>query len=142
MFNEETDNVSGTDVAFDSYYKTRWFDGGSYMQKKMFRRPDFVVKESDLAQSITVKVYHDFNEGEGNERKIFDISQSPAATALLWGSGLWGEDWASGAISSKVIAGRNLGLARSIQLEFVGPAEQKWGVNSIGYKYQSRRIKG
>lgn len=142
MYGEETDNITGSNVAFSSYYKTRWFDGGSYMQKKMFRRPDFVVKESDLSQSITVKVYHDFTEGEGNERKIFDISQSPPTTALLWGSGLWGEDWASGAASSKVLAGRNLGLARAIQLEFIGPSEQRWGVNSIGYKYQARRIKG
>ena len=142
MYSEETDNVAGTDQTFDSYYKTRWFDGGSYMQKKMFRRPDFVVKESDLAQAITVKVYHDFTEGAGNERKIFDITQSPAASALLWGSGLWGENWSSGAVSSKVIAGRNLGLARCVQLEFIGPASQKWGINSIGYKYQARRIKG
>ena len=142
MYSEETDNVAGTDQTFDSYYKTRWFDGGSYMQKKMFRRPDFVVKESDLAQAITVKVYHDFTEGDGNERKIFDITQSPASSALLWGSGLWGENWSSGAVSSKVIAGRNLGLARCVQLEFIGPASQKWGINSIGYKYQARRIKG
>jgi hypothetical protein len=112
------------------------------MLKKMFRRPDFVVKEADIAQSIAVKVYHDFTEGEGNERKIFSITQTPPTTALIWGSGLWGEDWSSGAISSKVIAGRNLGLARSIQLEFVGPESKKWGINSIGYKYQARRIKG
>lgn len=142
MYNEETDNITGSNVSFSSYYKTRWFDGGSYMQKKMFRRPDFVVKESDLAQSITVKVYHDFTEGEGNEKKIFDISQTPPTTSLLWGSGLWGEEWASGAASSRVLAGRNLGLARAIQLEFIGPSSQKWGVNSIGYKYQARRIKG
>jgi len=142
MFNDETDNISGTDTAFESYYKTRWFDGGSYMQKKMFRRPDFVVKEADIAQSITVKVYHDFTEGDGNERKSFTLTQTPPTTSLIWGSGLWGEDWSSGAISSKVIAGRNLGLARSIQLEFIGPASKKWGVNSIGYKYQARRIKG
>lgn len=142
MFNDETDNISGTDTAFESYYKTRWFDGGSYMQKKMFRRPDFVVKEADIAQSITVNVYHDFAEGAGNERKSFTITQAPPTTSLIWGSGLWGEDWASGVISSKVIAGRNLGLARSIQLEFIGPSSKKWGVNSIGYKYQARRIKG
>lgn len=142
MYNEESDNISGTDVAFSSYYKTRWFDGGSYMQKKMFRRPDFVVKESDAAQNITVKIYHDFVEGEGNEQKIFDISQTPTIASLLWGSGLWGEDWASGAASSIVLAGRNLGLARCVQLEFIGPSSQKWGINSIGYKYQARRIKG
>lgn len=142
LYSEETDNITGTAVPFTSYYKTRWFDGGSYMQKKMFRRPDFVIKESDLSQSITVKVYHDFSEGAGNERKIFSVTQTPPATGLLWGSGLWGEDWSVGAISSTVKTGRNLGLARCVQLEFIGPASQKWGLNSIGYKYQSRRVKG
>lgn len=142
LYAQESDDITGTLSAFTSYYKTRWFDGGSYMQKKMFRRPDFVVKESDLSQAITVKVYHDFTEGTGNERKTFTISQTPPTTSLLWGTGLWGEDWSSGAISSKFLTGRNLGLARSIQLEFIGPASQKWGINSIGYKYNARRVKG
>ncbi len=142
LYSEESDNISGTAVPFSSYYKTRWFDGGSYMQKKMFRRPDFVIKESDLSQSITVKVYHDYSEGTGNEKKIFSISQTPPSTGLIWGSGLWGENWSVGAISSTVKTGRNLGLARSVQLEFIGPSSQKWGINSIGYKYQSRRVKG
>ena len=142
LYNEESDDITGTAVPFTSYYKTRWFDGGSYMQKKMFRRPDFVIKESDLSQAITVKVYHDFSEGAGNERKIFSISQTPSASGLLWGSGLWGENWSVGAISSTVKTGRNLGLARCVQLEFIGPSSQKWGINSIGYKYQARRVKG
>lgn len=142
LYSEETDNISGTATAFTSYYKTRWFDGGSYMQKKMFRRPDFVVKESDVTQNITVKVYHDFTEGDNNERKSFTITQSPPTTSLIWGSGLWGENWSSGAISSIVKTGRNLGLARTVQLEFIGPSSQKWGINSIGYKYNSRRVKG
>ena len=142
LYSEESDNITGTETAFESYYKTRWFDGGSYMQKKMFRRPDFVVKEADVSQNITVKVYHDFTEGEGNERKIFTIVQTPPTDSLLWGSGLWGEEWGSGAISSTVKTGRNLGLARTVQLEFIGPSSQKWGINSIGYKYNSRRVKG
>jgi hypothetical protein len=74
--------------------------------------------------------------------EVFDITQTPSITGILWGTGVWGEDWARGAISSKVISGRNLGLARSVQLEFIGPSSQKWGVNSIGYKYQARRVKG
>ena len=142
LYNEEQDDIDGTPEAFTSYYKTRWFDGGSYMQKKMFRRPDFVIKESAANQAITVKVYRDFVEGENNESKIFDIVQTVATTSLVWGVGNWGEDWASGAISSTVKAGRNLGLARAVQLEFIGPASQAWGVNSIGFKYQARRIKG
>jgi hypothetical protein len=142
LYDEEQDNIDGTPAPFVSYYKTRWFDGGTYLQKKMFRRPDFVIKESALPQNITVKVYHDFTEGEGNEAKVFDIVQTPPATGLIWGSGFWGEEWSSGAISSTVKTGRNLGLARAVQLEFIGPPAQLWGVNSIGYKYQARRVKG
>ena len=142
LYNNEYDNISGTDVAFTSYYRTRWFDGGSYMQKKMFRRPDFVVKESATPQDITIKVYHDFTEGEGNERKIFNLNQTPTIDTMVWGSGIWGQNWSAGAASSTVLTGRNLGLARSIQLEFVGPSAKKWGINSIGLKYQARRVKG
>lgn len=142
LYAEEQDDIDGTPASFSSYYKTRWFDGGTYMQKKMFRRPDFVIKEASSNQAITVKVYHDFEEGAGNEAKIFDIVQTVPATGLVWGTGLWGENWSRGAASSAVRAGRNLGLARSIQLEFIGPPSQSWGVNSIGYKYQARRVKG
>jgi hypothetical protein len=142
LYAQEQDNINGTLSSFLSYYKTRWFDGGSYMQKKMFRRPDLVVKESDYNQSITVKVYHDYSEGTGNERKIFSLIQTPPAGGLIWGTGNWGTDWSVGALSSTILTGRNLGLARAVQLEFIGPTSQKWGINSIGYKYNARRIKG
>jgi hypothetical protein len=142
LYSQDYDNISGTDIPFTSYYKTRWFDGGSYMQKKMFRRPDFVIKESNIPQDITVKVYHDYSEGAGNERKIFNLNQTPAVDGLVWNSGFWGENWSAGAVSSTLVAGRNLGLARSIQLEFIGPSAKRWGLNSIGLKYQSRRVKG
>jgi hypothetical protein len=33
-------------------------------------------------------------------------------------------------------------LARSVQLQLSGPLGQAWGINSIGYKYQGRRVKG
>lgn len=138
----ETDNISGTELGFVSYYRTKWFDGGSYMQKKMFRRPDIVTKEPSSSTIINVKVYHDFEEGLGNERKIFDLTLAPSATGIVWGTGLWGGKWGFGAASSLVLSGRNLGLARAVQMEFTGPSGQYWGLNSIGYKYQGRRVKG
>ena len=143
LYDEDYDNISGTDVAFSSYYKTRWFDGGSYLQKKMFRRPDFVIKEPNVSQDIIVKVYHDYSEGSGNERKIFNLNQTPTTSGLIWNAGNWdNENWSGGAVSSTVVAGRNLGLARAVQLEFIGPSAKKWGINSIGFKYQARRVKG
>lgn len=142
MYNNEYDNISGADVGFISYYRTRWFDGGSYMQKKMFRRPDVVVKEVSSPQTIVVNVYHNFIESDGNESRIFNLTQTPSNSGLIWGSGLWGENWSAGAISSTILTGSNLGLAKSVQLEFNGPTGQKWGINSIGYKYQARKVKG
>ena len=108
----------------------------------MFRRPDFVVKETTVPQNITIGVYHDFDEGVGNEARIFVLTQTPPANGLVWGSGLWGENWSSSAVSSTILTGGNLGLARTVQLEFTGPVGQQWGLNGIGYKYQTRKIKG
>jgi hypothetical protein len=141
-YNLDADNITGTPASFSSYYRTKWFDGGSYMQKKMFRRPDIVTKEPSTNTVINVKVFHNFEEGDGTERKNFDLTLTPSAAGLIYGSGLWGELWGSGAASSVVATGRNLGLARCIQLQFTGPPSQFWGINSIGYKYQGRRVKG
>lgn len=138
----DADNITGTTANFTSYYKTKWFDGGSYMQKKMFRRPDFVVKEPSLASSINVKVYHDYDDGDGNEARSYNLTITPPDTGLIWGTDLWGDYWGSGLSTNSVVTGKNLGLARSVQIQLTGPAGQSWGINSIGYKYQGRRIKG
>jgi hypothetical protein len=61
---------------------------------------------------------------------------------MVWGSSNWGSNWSSGAVSSLLVTGSNLGLAQTVQLEFDGPLGQLWGLNSIGYKYQSRQVKG
>ena len=125
---------------FVSYYRTKWFDGGSYMQRKMFRRPDFVVKESADSQDITVSVYHDFDESSA--RRDFVVTQ-PSVGGMKWGSGLWGTGkWAANPSSSQVFTGRNLGLAKTVQLKFDGPTGKEWGINSIGYKFVPKRVKG
>lgn len=142
LYANESDNITGTAVDFTSYYRTKWFDAGSYMQRKMFRRPDFVVKEPSVSQNINVKVYHDFKDGAGEERKNFDLTITPPASGIIWGTGVWGGEWASGVPTTTVIIGKNLGLARNVQMEFTGPEGKSWGINSIGYKFQPRRVKG
>jgi hypothetical protein len=142
MYNEEYDSTANTLVPFPSYYRTKWQDGGNYVAKKMWRRPDFVIKESTIPAVIGVTVFHDYAEGDSTARRQFNISQAPTVTGMLWGTGIWGSLWASGAVSSTIKTGANLGLARTVQIEFTGPLGQQWGINSIGYKYQSRRVKG
>jgi hypothetical protein len=142
MYSQELDNIATVESSFASYYRTKWFDAGSYSQKKMFRRPEFVIKQSAIAQTIGVKVYHDFDEAEGNERRTFNVTQTPISLGMVWGSSNWGDNWSTGAVSSLLVTGNNLGLAQTVQLEFDGPLGQTWGLNSIGYKYQPRQVKG
>jgi len=143
-YNKATDMLVGTtQSSFASKYRTKWFDGGTYLQKKMFRRPDFVLKEPSGTIVIGVKVFHNFVESDGDERRSFDMTLTPNAAGMLWGTGVWGTGkWGGGAISSIIQKGSNLGLAKSVQLQFTGPLSAKWGLDSIGYKFQSRRITG
>ena len=143
-YNVATDSIISTSsfVGFTSYYRTKWFDGGTYMQKKMFRRPDVVVKEASTEQSINVFVYHNFDEAIGNHRRSFALTQTPASISN-WGTMIWGTGtWTAGTASSTVLTGKNLGQAKTVQMEFVGPTSKLWGINSIGYKFNSRRVGG
>jgi hypothetical protein len=61
----------------------------------------------------------------------------------LWGSALWDVAlWSTGAVSSVIKTGKNLGMAKTVQLKFTGQSGQPWGINSIGYKFNSRRVGG
>lgn len=148
-YGDSVDNINGSAIGFPSYYRTKWFDGGSYMQKKMFRRPEIVMREAETPQIVNVKVYHDFNETDSNWRRQFDIAQSGNATSL-WGTAVWAQTsesagasvWSSGAASSVLRNGKNLGLAKTVQLQFTGQSGEPWGINSIGYKFNSRRVTG
>jgi hypothetical protein len=136
------DNIAGTEAGFTSYYRTKWFDGGSYMQKKMFRRPDVVLKQAETTQAVNVRVYHNFDEADENWKREFNILQ-PNATTSLWDAVLWDTAlWSSGEVSSIIKTGKNLGLAKTVQLQFNGPVGEPWGISSIGYKFNSRRVGG
>jgi len=143
VYSAETDLIGGAELGFSSYYRTGWIDGRMYSMKKMFRRPDFVVKQVDTARTLNVKVYHDYEEALGNERKSFNIQLPASADGMLWGTGLWGQDyWGVVAEGAQVLRGSNLGLARAVQLVLTGPTGQSWGVDSIAYKYNPRKVTG
>jgi hypothetical protein len=142
-FESETDLISGVESNFISYYRTGWIDGRSYSMKKMWRRPDIVVKQVDTARIINVKVFHNYEEANGNERKTFNISLDSSASGMNWGSGRWGSGyWGVQAEGAQVVRGSNLGLARSVQLLFTGPTGLSWGIDSISYKFNTRKVTG
>jgi hypothetical protein len=142
-FEAETDLLATVETNFTSYYRTGWVDGRSYSMKKMWRRPDIVIKQSDTARTVNVKVFHNFEEASGNERKTFDISIDASATGMVWGEGRWGSGrWGVQAEGAQVVRGSNLGLARSVQLLFTGPTGLSWGIDSISYKFNTRKVTG
>ena len=142
-FESETDLLATVETNFSSYYRTGWVDGRSYSAKKMWRRPDIVVKQVDTARIINVKVFHNYEEANGNERKTFNISLDSSASGMNWDSGYWGSGlWGVQAEGAQVVRGSNLGLARSVQLLFTGPTGLSWGIDSISYKFNTRKVTG
>jgi hypothetical protein len=136
----QKDNISGVDEPFDSYYRTRWIDGRNYSMKKMFRRPDFVLKQTATARTVTIGVYHDYEEA--SEQKEFGIDLDSAGSTALWGTARWDIDrWGAANQGAVVLAGSNLGLARSVQLKISGPTGLSWGVDSFTIKYNPRKVK-
>jgi len=152
-YNYDTDAISTTSSSelFTSYYRTRWIDGGSYSQKKMFRRPDFVLKQVPTTRTMTVDVYHDYEESAGGVQKTITVpltgsGSSAGATALVWGVGQWNVNyWSSPNVGSFVKTISTLGLARSAQMVINGPSgssgSRYWGIDSMTLKYSPRKVR-
>ena len=143
IYSNSYDRVDGTtNNQFTSRYRTRWLDAGSYSEKKMFRRPDVVAKQSSVASSIEVKVYGNYEEADNGEIKRYTIDIPASGNGMLWGLSMWGlASWGAPNPGSQVVTGRSIGLARSIQIEFIGTPGIAWGVSSYTLKYNPRRIK-
>lgn len=138
----QTDNIDGTESNFATHYRTRWFDGNNYAQRKMFRRPDFVLKQAATSRDITVNVYHDYEEAPGAEQRVFNLNIPAVGNALIWGAVNWGAgNWGAPNQGAFLKTGSNLGLANSVQMEFVGPAGKSWGIDSFIIKYNPRRVR-
>ena len=143
MYDEEQDNITGTPTGFVSFYRTGWIDGRTYAQKKMFRRPDIAFKQVDTQRTINIKVFHDYEESTGSERKQFDVTLGSSAAGMQWGVGNWGAGfWGKKSVGVQIINGSNLGFCRSVSLLFTGPVSKDWGFDSIAIKYNNRKMTG
>lgn len=141
-YNNETDLINGQELHFSSYYRTGWVDAPMYSMKKMWRRPDIVIKQVDTARDLNIKVFHNYEEAIGNERKNFNIHLTASSKGSIWGQNSWGQGtWGEVAQGAQIIRGSNLGLAKSVQLLFTGP-QGFWGLDSISYKYNNRKVTG
>lgn len=144
------DQVASTAaVPFTSYYVTKWQDAGVISAKKMWRRPDFVVKQPSVTTTLTVAVYHNWEESE--TKRLHQVTiDAGQQNALVWhaigvepdGIAGWGEaPWGANASGAQFQRASNLGLARAVMLKITGEASKPWGVNSITYKYVPRRVR-
>jgi hypothetical protein len=143
LYDEEEDNIDGTPTGFVSFYRTGWIDGKTYAQKKMFRRPDIAFKQVDTQRTINVKVFHNYEESSGSERKQFNAILGASGVGMQWGVDNWGTGlWGKKSVGVQILNGSNLGFARSVQLLFTGPLSQDWGFDSIAIKYNNRKMTG
>lgn len=143
IYSQQKDLLAGVESSFESYYRTGWIDGNSYSMKKMWRRPDFVLKQLNNPGVLNVKVFHDFEEADGFERKNININLPTSSSGFVWDTGVWDTaTWGAKSVGAQVVRGSNLGLARSVQLLFTGPTGLYWGIDSIAYKFNKRKVTG
>lgn len=163
------DNVGGAlgPENFLSYYTTPWQDASNVSARKMWRRPDFVVKQSSVATDLTLRVYHDWEESVVAKTYILHLTSE--AVGLKWAllfpqiynkvgfnynsvskynevepdsNPGWNEaNWGTSATGAAFAVGKSLGLARSVQLTIQGEGGKPWGINSITYKFNPRKVR-
>jgi hypothetical protein len=142
---------------FGTAYRTAWFDDNRYVQLKSFIRPYFVLKEVSSPTQIRLGIYKNYDEtnqsGGTKTISLTPISSggtySTSGAGGLYGTAVYGIRTVGAAIKRKGIA--PLGRGYAVQLEFNGPDDstdsnvapgRKWGLNSIGYKFKRRKIRG
>lgn len=132
--NGTRDNILGTDVSFDSYYLTSWQDAKNVSSKKFWRRPEFVLRQEVNGTSLGVEVYHDWNQK--SSVKSFTVSQEPIDISIeSWQSWL-DPDWGASHLKAD-----SLGLSRAVQLKISGNGSDAWGLYSLTYKYNPRKVR-
>lgn len=142
------DDVGAGNANYSSYYVTRWQDAGSISARKMWRRPDFVAKQTTVDTTLTMQVYHDWEESV--VARTFQVFLDGSSDALVWAAPAtepdaidgWNEaDWGESATGAVFAKGSNMGLARSVQLKISSDGGKPWGINSIAYKFNPRKVR-
>jgi len=132
--NTHNDNFTGTPSSYNSYYVMPWQDAGNYVTKKLWRRPEFVLRRETSAVNLDVSVYHDWNAVD--VQKSYTVSSEAADT-----TGLDYSNWNEPDLGSTGVKAHSLGLAKSVQLKISSSTPLPWCVNSIAYKYNPRGVK-
>jgi len=125
------DTIAGSAQNFDSYYVTKWRDGGVTTAKKFWRRPEFLVRQLGTDTTINVSTFHNWDRSTSQR----DFTLTFTGTEFSGGY----ESWVQPDLGSDLVKGTNLGLANAVQLKVSGYGNQAWGVNGITLKFNPRR---
>ena len=126
------------------------------------------MKQTSVATDLTLRVYHDWEESIVAKTYLLNLDAS--GSSLIWnpmvgslynqvgftynnagvlyngnepdGVDGWNEaNWGASASGSAFAVGKSLGLGRSVQLKIQGEGGKPWGINSITYKYNPRKVR-
>jgi hypothetical protein len=126
------DEIDGVLVPYQSYFVTSWYDAGSAPMKKFWRRPEFVLQHQNVAYTLNVDVYEDWNRNQST--RTFPL---PVETRQPSDPGTW----LTPDLGADIIRGNSLGLAESVQLKIKSDGGFPWGLNAIVFKYNPRGVK-
>lgn len=132
--NGSVDNITGTDVAFTSYWTTGWQDGNNVSAKKFWRRPEFIFRRETDVASVRVDVYQDWDSF--TPVKYFTLTPPEADP----NTGNW-QSWGEPEFGASHLFADSLGLARSVRLKISNTSSSPWAVYSIVYRYNPRKNK-
>lgn len=137
-----TDWVGDDERGVDAYYVTRWHDAGNVSVKKRWRRVDMICHQPATDYDLDMKVYYDWQEGVVRRSTTTTVQASAAANPMLWGSSNWGSStWGFAVSGNRYVRSAALGPARAVQVRIAGPSSLPWGVDSLTYKFNFRRLK-
>jgi hypothetical protein len=145
-----TDDIGTGDTAFESYYRTRWFDVNSSAVFKRWKRPEIILDaEEDV--TLNVEAYHDYNPTIVRRAStlVLDVSTNALvwddgshAATMKWDDNVWGADL-TGSTAQQVKRVATLGRARAISLKFtlITPTTAHWAINAINLKYVPKKVR-
>lgn len=129
---------------FESYYRTRWLNGGWPDRRKSWRRPTFICRGVPRQVDLLVQQYRDYDE---TTIRRTGIVPSVTQGGNVWGGGSrWGDGstWGAAIQGAEVIRGASMGHAAAIQMKVL-PSDatpmRKWGVDGIVVKLTSQRFR-
>jgi len=137
--NDTFDGSATTQIP--TYYYTRWIDPTEPMQRKRWRRPEFLC-DAEINVLLRIDVLKDFDPSA--ILRSFTINPKPTGVGMVWGSDTWGsKPWGLSSVGrQQLVRGLGLGTARAVQLKITGPTtSQTWGINEIGLKFLPKRIR-